>query len=34
MVMPTDKDKYVKFKNFRKMTKSPYVIYADCETIL
>ena len=32
--MPTEKDKYVKFKNFHKMTRSPYVIYADCEAIL
>ena len=32
--MPDEKDKILKFKNFNRMTKSPFVIYADCEAIL
>ena len=32
--MPTEKDKFLKFKNYAKMTRSPFVIYADCEAIL
>ena len=32
--MPDDKNKWVKFKNFNKMTKSPYAIYVDIEAIL
>ena len=33
-VLPSDKDKFVKFKNYKKMVKSPFVIYADIESIL
>ena len=29
-----EKGSIVKFKNFKKMVRSPFVIYADCETIL
>ena len=33
-VLPTQKNKYMKFKNIAKMLKVPYVIYADFESLL
>ena len=32
--MPTDKDKWLKFKNYEKQLSSPFVIYADFECLL
>ena len=32
--MPTDKDKWLKFKNYEKQLSSPFVIYADFECVL
>ncbi len=29
-----EKGTTIKFKDFKKMVRSPFVIYADCETIL